>query len=134
MTKRPHRSEDGTYHINGKRFKELFGSRQQVMNGTAYKTAGELCKSDLMMNKWGRIVSRKKHATAKKEKRLLKHGYTAKKGKFGYVKVDKKKSRKSRKVRGGGFLNNLLPSSLSSSSTAPAVLEKPVAVAEGPTK
>jgi hypothetical protein len=134
MTKRPHRSEDGTYHINGKRFKELFGSRQQVMNGTAYKTAGELCKSDLMMNKWGRIVSRKKHATAKKEKRLLKHGYTAKKGKFGYVKVDKKKSRKSRKVRGGGFLNDLLPSSLSSSSTAPAVLEKPVAVVEGPTK
>jgi hypothetical protein len=106
MTKRPHRSEDGTYHINGKRFKELFGSRQQVMNGTAYKTAGELCKSDLMMNKWGRIVSRKKHATAKREKRLVKHGYTAKKGKFGYVKMDKKKSRKmrrksSRKMRGG---------------------------------
>ena len=101
MTKRPHRSADGTYHINGKSFKELFGSRQQVMNGTAYKTAGELTKSHLMMNKWGRIVSRKKHATAKKEKRLVKHGYTAKKGKFGYVKVGTKKNRKSRKTRGG---------------------------------
>ncbi len=101
MTKRPHRSEDGTYHINGKKFKELFGSRQQVMNGTAYKTAGELTKSQLMMNKWGRIVSRKKHATAKKEKRLVKFGYTAKKGKFGYVKVGTKKNRKSRKVKGG---------------------------------
>lgn len=101
MTKRPHRSDDGTYHINGKKFKELFGSRQQVMNGTAYKTAGELTKSHLMMNKWGRIVSRKKHASAKKEKRLIKHGYTAKKGKFGYVKVGSKKSRKSRKLRGG---------------------------------
>jgi len=101
MTKRPHRSADGAYHINGKKFKELFGSRQQVMNGTAYKTAGELTKSHLMMNKWGRIVSRKKHATAKKEKRLVKHGYTAKKGKFGYVKVGSKKNRKSRKRRGG---------------------------------
>ena len=101
MTKRPHRSANGTYHINGRSFKELFGSRQQVMNGTAYKTAGELTKSHLMMNKWGRIVSRKKHATAKKEKRLVKHGYTAKKGKFGYVKVGTKKNRKSRKSRGG---------------------------------
>jgi len=103
MTKRPHRSADGAYHIHGKKFKELFGSRQQVMNGTAYKTAGELTKSHLMMNKWGRIVSRKKHATAKKEKRLLKHGYTAKKGKFGSVKIGKKsrKSRRSRKVKGG---------------------------------
>ena len=99
--KRPQRKEDGTYHINGKKFRELFGSRQQVMNGTCYKTAGELVKSDLMMNKWGRIVSRKKHATAKKEKRLLKSGYTAKKGKFGYVKVGTKKNRKTRKMRGG---------------------------------
>ena len=100
--KRPQRKEDGKYHINGKTFNELFGSRQQVMNGTAYKTAGELCKSDLMMNKWGRIVSRKKHISAKKEKRLVKHGYTAKKGKFGYVKINTRKNRKSRKVRGGG--------------------------------
>ena len=105
MTKRPHRSVDGAYHINGKKFKELFGSRQQVMNGTAYKTAGELTKSHLMMNKWGRIVSRKKHATAKKEKRLVKHGYTAKKGKFGYVKIGKK-GRKSRKVKGGNGEEN----------------------------
>jgi len=98
MTKRPHRSEDGHYHINGKKYPELFGSRQQVMNGTAYKTSGELTKSQLMMNKWGRIVSRKKHVTAKKEKRLLKHGYTAKKGKFGYVKVA---TRKRRTMKGG---------------------------------
>jgi len=39
-----------------------------------------------LMNKWGHIVSAKKHATAKKEKRLEKHGYFAEKGKFGYVK------------------------------------------------
>lgn len=100
MTKRPHRSADGKYHIHGKTFKELFGSRQQVVNGTAYKTAGELTKSHLMMNKWGRIVSRKKHATAKKEKRLLKHGYTAKKGKFGAVKVSSRKTR-GKRSKGG---------------------------------
>jgi hypothetical protein len=99
--KRPHRSEDGLYHIAGKSYKELFGSRQQVMNGTAYKTAGELCKSDLMMNKWGRIVSKKKHTTAKKEKRLMKHGYTAKKGKFGFVKVSSRKNKSKRNTKGG---------------------------------
>ena len=103
--KRPHRDpKDHMYHISGKKYPELFGSRQQVMNGTAYKTTGELTKSSLMMNKWGRIVSAKKHATAKKEKRLQKYGYFAKKGKFGYVKktVSKRKSaKKSRKMRGG---------------------------------
>jgi hypothetical protein len=103
--KRPHRDpKDHTYHINGKKYPELFGSRHQVMNGTAYKTSGQLTKSNLMMNKWGRIVSSKKHATAKKEKRLQKYGYFAKKGKFGYVKktVSKRKSsKKSRKMRGG---------------------------------
>ena len=84
--KRPHRSEDGMYHINGKKFKELFGSRIQVWNRTAYKTEGNLTRNKLMMNKWNRIVSIKKHKTAKKEKRLEKYGYFAKKGKFGYVK------------------------------------------------
>jgi hypothetical protein len=94
--KRPSRHEDGHYHVNGQKFKELIGSRQQVMNGTAYKTAGELVKSDLMMNKWGRIVSRKKHATAKREKRLQKHGFFAKKGKFGYVKRSVRRSRSAK--------------------------------------
>lgn len=99
--KRPHRSEDGTYHIDGHKFKELFGSRQQVWNGTAYKTAGELTRSQLMMNKWGRIVSKKKHGTAKREKRLQKYGFFAEKGKFGYVKKTPKRAalRKTAKKR-----------------------------------
>ena len=102
--KRPSRSEDGTYHINGKKYNELFGSRQQVWNGTAFKTAGELTKKALMMNKWGRIVSSKKHKTAKKEKRLQKYGYFAEKGKFGYVKKNgTKKARKSMKKGGNLF-------------------------------
>jgi hypothetical protein len=101
--KRPVRGADGKYHVHGKSYKELFGSRQQVHNQTAYKTDGGLTKSDLMMNKWGRIVSVKKHRTAKKEKRLEKAGYFAKKGKFGYVKKGAKtrKARGSRKMKGG---------------------------------
>lgn len=101
--KRPVRGSDGKYHINGVAYKELFGSRQQVHNKTAYKTPGGLTRKDLMMNKWGRIVSAKKHRTAKKEKRLEKAGYFAKKGKFGYVKKGAKtrKSRGSRKMKGG---------------------------------
>ena len=42
----------------------LVGSRVQVWNGTAKKTGyGKkgLTRADLVKNKWGRIVSRKKH-------------------------------------------------------------------------
>lgn len=95
--KRPERQADGHYHINGKKYPQLFGSRQQVWNGTAYKTEGLLVKSDLMMNKWNRIVSKKKHVTAKKEKRLEKYGYFAQKGKFGYVKKTPKGRRTNRR-------------------------------------
>ena len=93
--KKPTRQEDGYYHVDGSKYKVLIGSRTQVHNNTAYKTPGGLKRDDLMMNKWGRIVSRKKHMTAKREKRLQKHGYFAKKGKFGYVK--KNSTRRSKK-------------------------------------
>ena len=97
--KRPVRDPvTGTYTIKGKVYKELFGSREQVLNKTAYKTTGGLTIDDLLMNKNGRIVSAVKHKTAKKEKRLEKYGYFAKKGKFGYVKKGKR-SRRNRKTR-----------------------------------
>jgi hypothetical protein len=75
-----------------------FGSRAEVWHGNAKKTTGGLSKNDLIKNKHGEIVSKKKHHTAKREKRLEKAGYFTQKGKFGYVKRDKKsKSRKSKK-------------------------------------
>lgn len=74
------------------------GSRRQVWNGTAKKTSGGLTRSDLIMSH-GRIVSKSKHFSAKKEMRLLKYGYGTKKGKFGYVKINSKKHR--RKMKGG---------------------------------
>ena len=77
---------------------KTFGSRAEVFHGTSKKTSGGLEKKDLLKNKHGEIVSRKKHLTAKKEKRLEKHGYFTQKGKFGFVKKDSKK-RKSRKTK-----------------------------------
>ena len=66
--KRPVRDPiKGTYTIKGVEYKELFGSREQVMNGTAYKTPGGLKKSQLTWSKTGRIVSKLKHETAKKK-------------------------------------------------------------------
>ena len=97
MVKKHMKSADGLYHIKSHKYPLLEGSRAQVWHQTAYKTAGNLKRGDLMMNKHGRIVSKKKHSTAKKEKRLEKAGYKTRKGKFGAIKSDKKKSRKSRK-------------------------------------
>jgi hypothetical protein len=95
MVKRHTKHEDGTYHIDGKKFELLEGSRAQVHHGTAHHTPGGLTKSHIMMNKRGRIVSKKKHASAKKMKRLEKAGYLTKKGHFGAIK--KEEGRKTRK-------------------------------------
>lgn len=108
------KAEDGLYHISGKTFKQLVGSRVQVHNKTAYKTAGGLTKNDLLLNKWGRIVSAKKHRTAKKEKRLQKLGFFATKGKFGVEKRSVK-----RRLR-GGKLADLSPAPYGSDAAAPA--------------
>ena len=75
------------------------GSRAEVFHGNAHHTSGKLFKKDLMKNKHGEIVSKKKHFQAKKDKRLEKAGYFTQKGKFGFVKRDKSKKsrRKTRK-------------------------------------
>jgi hypothetical protein len=89
------------------------GSRAQVWHRTAKKTSGGLTRNHLMMNKSGRIVSKAKHNTAKKENRLLKHGYGTKKGKFGFVKIGSRKNRKGLKgglvPLGGGLKGGLVP-------------------------
>jgi hypothetical protein len=92
---------------------QTIGSRRQVWNGTAKRTSGGLTKSDLMMSH-GRIVSKSKHFSAKKEMRLLKHGYGTKKGKFGYVKIGTKKHRKGSKKMRGGF-HSMSPASVNDS-------------------
>jgi hypothetical protein len=86
MVKRVSKSSDGKYHIAGKAYQLLVGSRAQVYHGTSYKTSGGLTNNHLKMNKHGRVVSIKKSATAKREKRLEKAGYKPKKGKFVLMK------------------------------------------------
>jgi hypothetical protein len=86
---------------------QTIGTRAQVWHGTAKKTSGGLTKSALMKNKHGRIVSRKKHNTAKRERRLVKAGYITKKGKFGFIK----KGSRRRKMKGG--MSALSPSPIS---------------------
>lgn len=75
------------------------GSRAQVFHGNADETAGGLEKKDLMKNKHGRIVSLRKHKTAKKEKRLEKAGFFTKKGEFGSFKKVATRKNKSRKQK-----------------------------------
>ena len=91
------KSAQGKYVVKGRSFEVLLGTRAQVWHGTAYKTTGGLCKPDLIQNKHGRIVSKAKHSTAKREKRLVKAGFGTKKGKFGFVKLNKTSSRRSKK-------------------------------------
>ena len=82
------------------------GTRAQVWHGTAKKTPGGLMKQQLMMNKHGRIVSKKKHALGKKTiKNLKKLGYVAKKGEF---KLFRKHSTRNRKMKGGMSLGGPL--------------------------
>jgi hypothetical protein len=121
--KRPVRHEDGLYHIHGSVFKTVRGSRVQVWNKNAYKTPGGLTKKELIKSH-GRIVSLKKHNTAKRERRLEKFGYFAEKGKFGFVKKDVK-SRKSSKggnalTKIGGALPALSPAEVVMVDAAPS--------------
>ena len=95
MVKRHTKESDGKYHINGKKFDQLVGSRAQVYHGTAYKTTSSavkpkgdaLTRANLKMNKHGRIVSAAKSKQGPMMlKRLHNKGYFTRKGHFGAVK------------------------------------------------
>ena len=96
----------------GRTYKNLVGTRAEVMHGTAFKTSygktkseggDALTKSNLKYNKHGRIVSVEK---SKKKDKLLKQlrdaGYTTKKGKFGAVKTGTRKKRRTKRKRRKG--------------------------------
>lgn len=88
------RLSDGFYHINGKKYKDLVGSRASVYHETAYKTSGGLTKEDLEQNKHGRIVSKKLASLAEKQNHLGEHKQTKGSHTFGSKKTMKKKSSK----------------------------------------
>ena len=91
------KGEDGLYHNNGKTYKFLIGSRQQVGHGTAYKTSGGLTTKDLIQTKDGCWKSLSKHKSAKKEKRLEKAGFFTRKGVFGSFKREGTRRQRSRR-------------------------------------
>ena len=68
--KRIAKSADGLYHINDQIYKKCFGTRDEVWNEISFKTTGDLLKSDLLVNKHGKIVSKKKFITEKQYNRL----------------------------------------------------------------
>ena len=99
--------KNGKYNIAGSNYEMLSGTRAQVWHGTAYKTSGGLTKKNLFKNKNGRIVSKAKHSSAKRENRLIKNGYGTKKGHFGFVKLNgTSKKGRSKKMRGGQAYGN----------------------------
>ena len=89
------------------------GSRSEVYHGNAQKTSGGLTKNDLVKNKFGYIVSRKKSNMARQKKYnpLLASGLLVKKGsrEFGVEQMrnsnKNKKSKKTKKNR--SFFNNI---------------------------
>jgi len=93
---------------------KTIGSRASVWHGNAKKTSGGLTKKHLMMNKHGRIVSRKRHTQAKRENRLVKAGFVTKKGHFGFIKKETKgrkrhtRHTRRRKMKGGSALGGPL--------------------------
>jgi phage anti-repressor protein len=64
------RARDGKYYIDSVVYNKLFGTREEVWNGTAYKTSGGLVKNDLMISISqkciGKIVSKAKSRMEKK--------------------------------------------------------------------
>lgn len=113
----------GKKMVKGHNYEQVVGSRAQVYHNSAYHTKGGLVKSDLKMNKRGRIVSKRKSSSAKRENRLVKAGFGTRKGVFGVVKFghssrlgtrrrgSRRRGRgtiKSRRHRGGNGTNYAL--------------------------
>jgi hypothetical protein len=86
------------------------GSKAEVFHGTCKHTSGGLTKKDLVKNRHGRIVSRKKQALGRKSiKNLFAKGFRPKKGVFTLMrksmaskgKKGKRSTKRSTKKRGG---------------------------------
>ena len=81
---------------------QTYGSRRQVkIYKSALKTNGGLTEKDLVVNKHGRIVSKKKHDAGDKALlNLTKKGWYTKKGTFGSKKLTGKALKKRKAYEG----------------------------------
>jgi hypothetical protein len=68
------KNSSGTYAVAGKQYELLLGTRQEVWNGKAYKTSGGLLKNELIINKRGNIVSKRKSISETQLNRLFTSG------------------------------------------------------------
>ena len=104
------RYSDGLHGaLEAKEHVEAYKSQPELVYGNTLHTYSYIADEyagrvewdidQLMMNKHGRVVSKKKHNTAKRDKRLVKAGFHTRKGHFGWVKRDGSKSRKSKRSR-----------------------------------
>lgn len=66
------KEKDGRYRINNIFYSKLTGSRQEVWNGTVYRTSGLLTKKDFVVGKNGLVVSKIKHDESTSHNRLPK--------------------------------------------------------------
>jgi|688.fasta_scaffold167715_2 hypothetical protein len=67
------RNKQGTYTIAGQDYLKNEGSRQEVWDGIAYQTSGLLLKQDLIINKHGKLISKKKSILAALQNHLDSH-------------------------------------------------------------
>ena len=65
------KNKDGMYDIREKQYELLEGTRQEVWDEKAYKTSGGLLKHNLIINKLGNIVSKRKSMSETVNKRLV---------------------------------------------------------------
>jgi hypothetical protein len=65
------KNKDGMYDIGEKQYELLEGTRQEVWDEKAYKTSGGLLKHNLIINKLGNIVSKRKSMSETVNKRLV---------------------------------------------------------------
>jgi len=64
------KEKDGKYYVDDKCYDKLFGTRDEVWKDVAYKTSGDLIKSDLVIGNNNKIVSKNKHDASKIDSRL----------------------------------------------------------------
>lgn len=93
------RMDDNFYHIDGKKFEKLIGSRAEVMHGKAYKTSGNLTMHDMEKNSHGKIVSKKLSKLATEQKHLGSNLQTKGSHTFGPNKTKKSSRKHSRKSK-----------------------------------
>jgi len=98
--KREVKHDDGLYHINGKKYPLLVGSRAQVWHRTAFKTSGGLKHASLKQNSDGRIVSKVKSILGKTQKHLGAHLQKKGSGTFGSNKNTKSNSKTMKQRKG----------------------------------